>query len=202
MTATSTSTPVPSGLGFTSATVRLIPSRAMDPLRVMFSASATGTQTRRRQSVESRCSPSTGSSEIKRPVPSMWPCTMWPPSGCAGRRGQLEIHQRVIGQSRESGARDGFFSQVGGEMRRRGSDGGQAHSVHSHAVAFAQTGYERLGRADGEAKRAAAMFASRDVAGLFDQSGEHRISLPRIRCRACRRDSLPQRPPRDRGGSR
>ena len=116
----------------------------------------------------------------------------------AGGSGQLEIDDCVIGERGKSRASDRFFRKVGGEMRRGKSDGGEADAVDRDAVAFPEARDERLGRANGETKRTSAMLATHDVAGLFDESGKHRISLPWIRCRAGRRDSAA----RDCGGSR
>jgi hypothetical protein len=116
----------------------------------------------------------------------------------AGGSGQLEVDDCVTGERGKGSSSDRFFREVGREMRRGKSDGGEADSVNRNAVPFAEARDERLGRANGETKRTAAMLATRDVAGLFDESGKHRISLPRIRCRAGRRDSAA----RDCGGSR
>src|SRR5215471_9044461 len=66
-----------------AAIVRLIPSMAIDPLNTINGSNSAGTRTRSHQLSSPRASSDTNS-----PVPSTWPCTMWPlsrPVGASGR---------------------------------------------------------------------------------------------------------------------
>src|ERR1019366_9384248 len=65
------------------ATVRLMPSMAMEPLYTRYASSSSGMRMRSHQLSSPR-----ESSERNSPVPSTWPCTMWPfilPLGESGR---------------------------------------------------------------------------------------------------------------------
>src|SRR4051812_17659960 len=62
-----------------SATVRLIPSTAIDPLRTMNGASADGNW------IVIQCASPAARIDRRCPTPSTWPCTKWPPKRLSAR---------------------------------------------------------------------------------------------------------------------
>src|SRR6266436_8210673 len=67
------------------ATVRLMPSRAIEPFIAMYRASFSGTLTPNHQFAPS------DSRRATRPAPSTWPCMKWPPSSFIAVRGRSRL---------------------------------------------------------------------------------------------------------------
>ena len=149
----------------TSTTVSEMPSTVIDPLATRYRARSAGSAI----STTSQCS--LGVRRTTLPVPSTWPCTMWPPSRVAGVTARSRL-TRVPGQGAERGLRQRLVHHVGGEGLTLLGRHGEAAAVDRDRVAQRGVAGDE-GAADREPDRVTLVLQRLDGAELLDDAGEH-----------------------------